>query len=297
MLGSVAVALVSQGREIGKQLHSLSPFVILAALVPGLAGLYATMLSWRAVLTDLGSPLPLLPASRIFFLGQLGKYVPGSVWPVMAQMELGRDYSVGRGRTATAGVLTLAIGLTSGLVVAIALSPLHGLHGHARLLVALLLPLLVVLHPRVLSAGLDRGLRLLRRPTLERPLSWSGLLAALGWFAVSWLCFGGQLWVLARGLGSDPPGGGFRLLLLATGAFAVAWVFGFIVLVAPAGVGAREAALVLALSPALSRVSATLVAVLSRLLLTVGDALLAAAGGALHPRRKRAREVPGTCPD
>ena len=28
-------------------------------------------------------------AARIMFIGQLGKYLPGSVWPILAQMELG----------------------------------------------------------------------------------------------------------------------------------------------------------------------------------------------------------------
>ncbi len=44
------------------------------------------------LLNDLGSPLPPAGSLRVFFLGQLGKYVPGSVWPAVAQMELGRDY-------------------------------------------------------------------------------------------------------------------------------------------------------------------------------------------------------------
>ena len=38
-----------------------------------------------------GSPLPLAVARRVFLLAQLGKYLPGSVWPVLAQTELGRD--------------------------------------------------------------------------------------------------------------------------------------------------------------------------------------------------------------
>jgi hypothetical protein len=36
--------------------------------------------------------------ARILFLGQLGKYLPGSVWPVLAQMELGKTYRVPRHR-------------------------------------------------------------------------------------------------------------------------------------------------------------------------------------------------------
>lgn len=279
----LATAVFRQRRELASQLDKVSPAVVLAALGCVLAGLYASMLSWRAILADLGSSLPLRAAVRVFFLGQLGKYVPGSLWQVIAQMELGRDYAVSRARTATAGALVLVVGLTSGLVVATALSPLSGLHGRGRLVFFLLPVLLAFLHPRLLNATLDRGLAVLRQPALERQLSWSGLLRGLGWFLVSWVCFGVQVWVLARGMGT----GGVELLLLATGAFAVAWVFGFLVLFAPAGAGAREAALVLALSPALSRASGTLVALISRLVLTVGDVLWGLLAAALHPPRRQ----------
>ena len=36
------------------------------------------------------------PENARRFLGQLGKYVPGSVWPVLAQMELGAGYGLSR---------------------------------------------------------------------------------------------------------------------------------------------------------------------------------------------------------
>lgn len=288
----LAAAVFGQRRELARQVDRVTPVVVIAALASVLVGLYATMLSWRAILADLGSPLPLRAAVRVFFLGQLGKYVPGSVWQLMAQMELGRDYAVGRARTATAGVLTLVVGLASGLVVATALSPLSGLHGRSRLVFLLLPVLLAFLHPRVLSATVDRGLTVLHQPRLERELSWSGLLRGFGWFVMSWLFFGVQVWILARGMGS----GGVKLLLLATGAFAVAWVFGFLVLFTPAGVGAREAALVLALSPALSRASGTLVALLSRLVLTVGDVLWGLLAVAVHPPRRQVRSPRSATP-
>ncbi len=47
------------------------------------------MLAWRRVLADLGSPLHLAPAGGVFFVGQLGKYLPGSVWSIVAQAEMG----------------------------------------------------------------------------------------------------------------------------------------------------------------------------------------------------------------
>ena len=57
---------------------------------------FATLRVWQTLLAGLGSPLPVPAAGRILFIGQLGKYIPGSVWPILAQMELGARAKVPR---------------------------------------------------------------------------------------------------------------------------------------------------------------------------------------------------------
>jgi hypothetical protein len=109
------------------------------------------------------------------------------------------------------------------------------------------------------------------------------MLRAAGWALVSWLAYGLHVWVLAAQFGA----GGPPLVARATGAFAAAWCAGFLLVVAPAGAGVREAALVLLLGGVLTRPEATVVAVVSRLLFVVGD--LGWAAAALLAWRRRAR--------
>ena len=52
------------------------------------------------------------------FIGQLGKYIPGSVWPILTQMELGARANVPRSRSASASILTMILSLVTGLLVA-----------------------------------------------------------------------------------------------------------------------------------------------------------------------------------
>ncbi len=72
--------------------------------VLGFGNIFAAMMAWRSLLADLDSTLPMPVAMRIFFLGQLGKYLPGSVWTVVAQADLGRDHSIPPRRTVAASV-------------------------------------------------------------------------------------------------------------------------------------------------------------------------------------------------
>jgi glycosyltransferase 2 family protein len=251
-------------------LERVSPPGLGVALMVVLAGIFATFRCWREILADLGGKLPLTAGIRVFFLGQLGKYLPGSVWPALAQMELGRDFQVAeRASGAAVGVFLLVV-VGTGLAVSGAVVPLLGggaLDSFWWLLTAAPL-LLVAAVPPVLNRLLGLGLRLARRQPLPAPLSAARLLGAAGWSLAAWLAYGLHIYLLAVQVGAE---GSPLLLLHATGAFAAAWCAGFLLLLAPAGAGVREAALVLLLGAVMARPEAAVVAVLSRLLFVVGD--------------------------
>jgi len=281
-LGISAVA--GQWHDVRPALERLPVHDVALSGLAGLAAIGCAVPAWRSLLADVGSRLPLLPAARVFLLGQLGKFVPGSVWVVVAQTELGRGYGVPRRRSATAGLLAMGVSLATALVTAAAFLPLGSAQLRHRYwwLTLVAVAALALLAPPVLTPVVERGLRLLRREPLERPLSWAGVGRAGGWSIAGWLLYGVHVWLLARGLG----GTGALLLARSTGAFAVAWSLGFLVVVAPAGAGIREVALGVALAAALpgGAGAATALAVISRLLLTAGDLVGAGLAGLLGRR-------------
>src|SRR5262245_64481590 len=57
-------------------------------------GLLATAEVWKHCLAALGSPVSSAAAREIFFPAQVGKYLPGSVWPFLAQMKFARERGV-----------------------------------------------------------------------------------------------------------------------------------------------------------------------------------------------------------
>lgn len=282
VLGGLALFLRSEGHAVVEGLRRTPPPAIAGSLLAALVGLLASAVVWRALLADLGSPLPARAALHVFFLGQLGKYVPGMVFAVAAQVELGRDQGVSRSRVAAASLLFMGVLVASGLLVAAATLPLvspGALDGYGWVLVALPVGLLL-LAPPVLTRLVGLGLRVLRRAPLDRPLGWRAVGTALGAALVMWAAYGVHLWLLLRGQPLQP---GPSLLLLSLGGYALAWTAGFVVFVAPAGGGARELALVVALAPVLDRAGALAVALVSRVVMTVADLLWGAAGAALRP--------------
>jgi len=273
-LGFCGYGLYAERADMAAALHQLAWYSVAGAAVAVIAGLGCMMLSWRALLADLGSPLPLRAAARILFIAQLGKYVPGSVWAMAAQVELARGHEVPRRRSASATVVAMLVTLATGLLVAAVALPLSSGAAARQYWWALALapPALIALYPPVMGWALDRALRLARRPPLERRISGAGVLRAVAWSLAGWAFFSVHSWLLVAGV----TGKGVSVLPIAAGAYALAWSVGFILIPFPGGVGPRELALIAALAPVMPRGSAIVVAVVSRLVMTIGDLVWAA---------------------
>jgi glycosyltransferase 2 family protein len=271
-LGFGAWVVVPQWDSVVAGLSKLSLPLLAGSLVAVVGALLGAMLTWRTLLGDLGSPLPPRPAAKVFFVGQLGKYIPGTVWPMLAQMEMGRDLGVPRTRSAAAFFLMMPIQLATGLLVTLVTLG-WGAYGWLLLLVPVLL---VLLEPKVVNAVIGFGLRKLRREPLERPLSRRGMLTALGWSLAGWICYGLHLYLVAPELGP----------VFAVGAFALSWCLGIMTVVVPAGAGVREAVMVTVLAPAMDTGAAIAVALVSRVVIILGDLICAGMAG-ITARRGR----------
>src|SRR5512139_3504647 len=189
-------AVTTQWTEVRSGFAQLGLLALLAALALALAACVATFAVWRGVLAAFGSPLPHRDGARVFFVGQLGKYVPGSVWSVVAQMELGKAHRVPRSRSAAVAAVTMLVSLASALLVSAVTLPWSSdaaTDGYLWAFAAVPV-LLVMLHPRVADPGLRALFRRLRRPPMERPLSGRDLFQATARSLTAWTLSGAHVW-------------------------------------------------------------------------------------------------------
>ena len=295
-VGLLVATLIDQWNVVKDGWEQLSVASLLLATAAVLIGLFFSALAWRSLLADLGQQVPISGTVRVFFVGQLGKYVPGSVWPIVAQMELGKGYGLSKRPVGTVALLCMVLNVVTGTLVAVALLPFTSpaaLHQYGWAIA--LLPLgLLCLAPRILNPVINKVFTLARREPLEQPLTLHGIAVATGWTLLMWAAYGAQVWAIAAGLHAQHAA---SLLALATGAFALAWTAGFLFVVSPAGAGVREAVLILALGAVLDRNELIALAAVSRLLMTAGDLVWGAVGGLTRNRTGGAtgpavREVP-----
>jgi hypothetical protein len=242
------------------------------------------------MLVDLGGELSVREAGRVFLVGQLGKYLPGSVWSFLAQAELAKDHAVSRKTTFTGSMLGVALSLGTAALAAFLLLPFGAADAIRQYWwVVLLIPVCVVLlHPRIVGPIIDRALRLIRRQPLEQRPTYRGMLTAAGWYALGWVFLGLHAWLLMVAIGA--PAG--RSLPVAIGGLALAFALGLIFIPAPAGAGVREVAIVLAFGAVLGSSAALAVALISRIMLTVLDFVLAGAAWQASRADRSPRGVP-----
>src|SRR5437899_1518374 len=79
---------------------------VVTSTLAALLAIGATMLTWRSTLADLGHRLPVRAAAQINLVGQLAKYLPGTVWAYVLQAELGRRFGVPRSRSLLASLVS-----------------------------------------------------------------------------------------------------------------------------------------------------------------------------------------------
>lgn len=282
VLVAVVWALARNWDEVSAELGRLSVGAVVAGLVLTCGAPVFTLIGWRVLLADLGTRLALPPAASVFFVGQLGKYVPGSVWTVLAQAEMGARLAIPRRRMAVTGLLSIGLAiLCGGLLGVVALPRLlaRGSSGlTAWVVVAAVVVGAVLLWPPLLNAIIDRGLRILRREPLEHALGGRAVVVTSAWFLLAWVSAGAGVAVLVRDL--QPDASLQDLLVGAVCGFALASAAGQLSVLVPAGVGVRDGVLALLLVTFMPVSAATAVVVVARFLAVVADLLVAGGGWA-----------------
>ena len=276
LVGALIVVLLAawawpRRDELAAAFRDLGGSVLPAALVLGLA-LVLAVATWRASLAAVGTRLDTRESVAVYLPAQLGKYLPGALWPVLGQADRAGDFGVSRRSVAVGGALAVLVAaLTAATVGVFAIAPLGGLALVVSVVCAVALATSLLLAPGPL---LRAGARVLPGwagtvspdpPALRRALRW-------GW--ATWLVQGLHLLPLlvASGVGWR------EALVPAVCGYAAAWLAGLVAVFAPAGAGVREAALVLALSGVVDTPTAFAIALASRALTIVVDVLGAGVG-------------------
>ena len=269
MLFFAARSLIGQWDKVGSRLtHIQFQWGWIAAATALVLASYLLLIEgWRRVLVAWDSHLPFGDAARIWFLSNLGKYVPGNIWSLTAMGVMARRRGLSGIAAAGSSIIMQTVSLATGTgIVLVTSAKLLGQPLLVGLTVALLLALLLTA-PRFLPPLVQWIAGLLGReaspPTIPAASIWTAGVTS----TISWLFYGVAFQFFVRGVLGSANGETASYMAVYTAAY----ILGFISPIAPAGLGVREftlAAFMTQLGLA-SEADAAFVALAARLWLTI----------------------------
>ena len=273
-LAFVAVRIVRDREEIADALASSDPLWLVVALISGLAAMTLLGVNWLLIVRHGGAPAPWRRGLYWFFVGQLGKYVPGGIWPIVGQAELAhRDRTprpVAYWSTAMSMVATL-LGAMAVAAIAGMVSPAGSRFVPIVFGIGLIVGFVALASQRVRTALHRLADRVTSRELRLPDVGWfTGIVAR---YLPVWVLFAGMNIFSVVALGGTVDAGLVITLIYAT---CVSWIAGFVIIGLPGGLGVREAAFISMMTAPLGAGIAVSVAVVSRIVSVAVDLLGAA---------------------
>ncbi|HEX8904613.1 MAG TPA: hypothetical protein VF771_07210 [Longimicrobiaceae bacterium] len=279
----VAAAAWFLGRSIARDWPRIRAFdwhvdpLLLAASVLALVGVLCWgVLVWSLVLRRFEHPPVRFPTLlRIWFLSNLARYIPGTVFQFLTAAQLSRAAGLSAAVLLTSLLVQTGMSLLAALVVSAwtLTRPLFPALPAVPVGIAVTAAAALFVHPRFLNGALGIIPRLLKKTVIRWNGSWAYGVGLLAMAVVNWAMYGVAYWLFLRSLTAVSA----AHLPMLSGVNAFSFLAGWIVWIAPAGTGPREVVMKSLLLPLLPGGVAAIVAVAARLWNVAADLL----GGAM----------------
>ena len=229
----------------------------------------------------------------IFFISQLGRYIPGKIWLVVGRVELLKKKGINRDWGVFISFLEMLLLLIGASITGIGGSIFLGSPqwGLARgiSVILILIAILIILNFRKcyeLLQGLVKKSSFAQKiPLPQYPFDRFELQKMIVYFVTIWLIIGSGFYYLMESLIPNPPNFAYAIVV-----FAASWTIGFLSLLSPSGIGVRESVIIGLLSPVISPTEASIIAITSRIWFSGVELILASLiilGDLIIPKRRR----------
>lgn len=284
-LALCGVALWRDGQQVVDSFQRANPWLVAVGLLASAGSMAWLAVLWSRCLAALGADAPLGSVMRWYFVGELGKYVPGGVWQIVGRGELAQQHpDISRRISYLSTLLAYATMCLGAVGVCAVASPWIALSTDSRAwwLTPGLVAVPVLAHPAPIRGLISLVARLTRRQIAFEPLPWRTTMTLTLWSVPAFAMLGAASSALSIGLGFDD-----NPLRIAVAA-VIAWLVGFLAIAVPAGAGVRE--IVFATFSGMATGPAVAVALTARVLLVAVDGvggLIGLAAGRVSARSER----------
>lgn len=242
---------------------------LVASIPLAIVGMSSMGLVWRRIIQALGGDARRRDVFVWYQLGQLGKYVPGGLWPILGRSELAVRGGLPRAVAYNSVALSMGATYLCAALVSAVLLPFMLVRGGigSQAWAFVIIPLgLLVLHPKVLNRLFGLAERAFGKAEHQRVPPWSASVKLVARHGPPWVINGVATWFTALTFS------GHVSVTVVMFAGIMSWVIGFVAIGVPGGIGVREASFTAIASISMDPGVAATVAIVSRLVFMIADA-------------------------
>lgn len=241
---------------------------------------YLRALSWHYILNSLNRRLNFKDSLSSYFLGESTRYIPGNIWSFVSRTYLAGQKGIPKSilLISLAAEVFLVIFITAILSIpALAASSNLVTINPTKLILLLIVFLVILTSYFFFKNKIEFFIKELKEFKMT-PSSIKALIPAIIFQLLAWFSFGLGTYNLILNFGVGNP-----TFFISIPIFA--WLIGYLSFISPMGLGIREGALILLLNTKFDLGQATVIAILSRLVLVLIEVLNV--GFWLYTREKR----------
>ncbi len=206
----------------------------------------------------------------------LGKYIPGKVFMLAARLPAYTEKGIPIRKPTICffieNVCTL-LGAAFLFLISLFFFPNEELRMYMWLAVIFVIAFFILINPKIINFFLRALGKLIKKDDMEIPMTYVQMLKVVLLFVANWFIVGFGFYLLSLSINPDIP---MSQMMYVGGVFALSAIIGILSIFAPSGIGVREGIMILGLSLIMGNGFPEVIAIVSRLWVTVAELLLIA---------------------
>jgi len=219
---------------------------------------------WYFTILKMKVKVSFLKILKIRAISELSRYLPGMIWHIAGRAYFAKKIGISSIKTVTSYAIELIINIIAGFIIfLIALPFFLGSEQIVKILpFIIVVPLgLILVHPKILNRVLNLGLKILKKPKVKLEFKYKDILLLILLYFIFWIVVGFAFWLLINSIYPI----GISKFIIITGAYAISWAIGLLILFVPGGIGVREGVLAALLSLYMPLPIAIIISLVSRI--------------------------------
>ena len=254
----------------GIDLSNLNYGYVLPALLVTVVSLFIPVFAWKYLLGTLGSDLKISKAMRIWFISNLGRYIPGKVWQISGLIVLSNKEGISKKVSSVSVIYSQIVANLIGLSLGVFLFFRYEKHtDYFFILITVLLTLAIL--PFMINKLAILALSILKKPKETFEVSYGKFIIYVFMQLVNWIVMGAAF-VLFINIFTELSISQHPVALFI---LPISWTLGLLAIFAPGGIGVREGIMTVYLSMFISPGLAAVIPWIYRIWLTIFELLLA----------------------